>query len=124
MTLARARLSRFFIGWIFENMSFAIPVRRLRETGSLIAFRHPKPSYEIHILIVPKKSLSGLEALSPEDDGFYIDLFTIVQSLVEELDLVERGYRLVVNGGSFQDIPQLHFHLISGISNTSDRVPG
>ena len=105
-------------------MSFAIPVRRLRETGTLIAFRRPKPSYKIHILIVPKKSLSGLEALSPEDDGFYVDLFTIVQSLVEEKDLAEHGNRLVVNGGSFQDIPQLHFHLISGISNTIDRVPG
>ena len=34
-------------------------------------------------------------------------------ALVQDLELAERGYRLIVNGGAYQDVKQLHFHLIS-----------
>jgi histidine triad (HIT) family protein len=95
-------------------MSFAIPVNRLRETKTLITFRHPRPSYPLHILIVPKKALNSLVDLGSEDAEFLVDLFATVGSLVSEFELEAAGYRLIANGGSFQDVPQLHFHLISG----------
>lgn len=95
-------------------MSFAIPVNRLRETETLIAFRHPRPSYPLHILIVPKKALTSPADLKPEDAEFLVDLFATVGSLVSEYELETPGYRLIANGGSFQNVPQLHFHLISG----------
>ena len=105
-------------------MSFAIPIRRLRETSTLISFPHPQPSYPVHILLVPKKALSGLEALSPEDDSFYSDLFSTVQSLVAEMRLAKQGYRLMVNGGCYQDVPQLHFHLVSSSTGAGDEITG
>jgi histidine triad (HIT) family protein len=95
-------------------MSFALPVKRLRETATLIAFYHPRPGYPVHILIVPKKALSNLSELTQSDASFIADLFSTVQELVAELALEEPGYRLIVNGGAYQDVPQLHFHLISG----------
>ena len=33
-------------------MSFVIPVKRLRETDTLMAFYHPKPSYRFHVFLV------------------------------------------------------------------------
>lgn len=92
-------------------MSFAIPVDRLRETQTLIAFRHPKPSYPFHVLLVPKKAVQNLSELDTNDSTFLVDLFSTVQSLVNEFHL--SAYRLIVNGGEYQDFPQLHFHLIS-----------
>ena len=92
-------------------MSFAIPVARLRETESLMAFKHPSPSYAFHVLIVPKKAVASLTNLDPADTAFLTDLISTVQSLVQEYQLP--AYRLIVNGGEFQDVPQLHFHLIS-----------
>ncbi len=94
-------------------MSFLIPVQRLRETPTLFAFHHPQPSYPLHILILPKKELPNLAALTPADTPFLTDLFQTVQALVAELHLEPVGYRLIVNGGAYQDVPQLHFHLIS-----------
>jgi histidine triad (HIT) family protein len=102
-----------FVGWVFEHMSFAIPVKRLRETETLMAFHHPKPSYAFHMLIVPKKSVESLIQLDSTDSAFLTDLYSTVQSLVEEFHLAEGGYRLIVNGGEYQDFPQLHFHLVS-----------
>ena len=104
---------KHFIGWVFERMSFAIPVKRLRETETLMAFQHPKPSYAFHILIVPKKSVESLIQLDSTDSAFLHDLYSTVQSLVEEYHLP--AYRLIVNGGEYQDFPQLHFHLISDV---------
>jgi len=92
-------------------MSFAIPVKRIRETSNLIAFHHPSPSYKVHLLIVPKQQVQTLADLDPNDTGFLTDLYSTVQGLVKELDLT--AYRLIVNGGEYQDFPHLHFHLIS-----------
>jgi len=99
------------IGWIFEHMSFAIPVNRLRETDTLMAFYHPKPSYAFHVLLVPKKSVASLQEFDPRDSIFLTELYSTVQSLVQEFHL--SAWRLIVNGGEYQDFPQLHFHLIS-----------
>jgi histidine triad (HIT) family protein len=100
-----------FIGWIFARMSFLLPVRRLRETPNLLAFHHPAPAYAFHVLIVPKRRVKSLAEFDPNDAAFLSDLFSTVQSLIREFDL--QAYRLIVNGGGFQDFPQLHFHLIS-----------
>ena len=94
-------------------MSFVIPVHRLRETATLLAFDHPKPSYPLHILIVPKKAIASMMHITSTDMQFLADVFETVQSLVTEYQLEARGYRLICNGGEYQDVPQLHFHLIS-----------
>jgi histidine triad (HIT) family protein len=111
--LARSRFGRSFIGWMFAHMSFVIPVELLRETKTLIAFYHPKPSYPFHVLIVPKRAIANLMELTSSDTDFMADLFSTVQSLVAEFELEARGYRLISNGGEYQDVPILHFHLIT-----------
>ena len=94
-------------------MSFAIPVKRLRETETLMAFYHPQPSYPFHVLLLPKKVVASLKEFDPTDAAFLTDLYSTVQSLVSEFRLP--AYRLIVNGGDYQDFPQLHFHLISDV---------
>ena len=92
-------------------MSFLLPVTRLRETPNLIAFQHPSPSYKVHLLLVPKRQVQSLADFDPSDTAFLTDLYATVKSLVKEFDL--KAYRLIVNGGEYQDFPHLHFHLIS-----------
>ncbi|MCB9419170.1 MAG: HIT domain-containing protein [Ardenticatenaceae bacterium] len=115
--LARSSLVGWIVGWLFAHMSFVIPVDRLRETETLIVFHHPKPSHPVHILLVPKRQLPNLLAIDPAEADFFADLYRIVQELVVELALEKPGYTLLVNGGAYQDVPQLHFHLISGRLN-------
>lgn len=115
---ARSALGQRLVGWIFEYMSFAIPVKRLYETDTLLAFHHPRPLHPVHILLVPRRAIPALTDLTAQDDAFLSDLFETARLLVQDLDLVAAGYRLVVNGGAYQDIPQLHFHLISGLARS------
>ena len=92
-------------------MSFLLPVERLRETETLVAFYHPKPSYLFHVLLVPKKEIPSLMHINQQDSGFLMELYSNVQSIVKEFKLP--SYRLIVNGGDYQDFPYLHFHLVS-----------
>lgn len=94
-------------------MSFAIPVKRLRETPNLVASQHPSPGHKFHLLIVPKRQIQSLADLDPHDTALLMDLYSTVQSLVKEFEL--KAYRLIVNGGEYQDFPHLHFHLISNL---------
>lgn len=120
ISFARSKFAHYLVGWIFAHMSFALPVSRLHETDTLLAFYHPRPSYDVHILLVPKKTIVNLTELDSSDAEFLVHVFQTVQILVKELKLNETGYRLLVNGGKFQDVPQLHFHLISGASKLVD----
>ncbi|MBK9006266.1 MAG: HIT domain-containing protein [Anaerolineae bacterium] len=108
------------IGWMFAHMSFAIPVKKLRETETLMAFYHPKPAYPFHVLLVPKRAVKTLMEFDSTDSVFLTDLYSTVQSLVKEFHLT--AYRLIVNGGERQDFPQLHFHLISGVEGQKSKV--
>lgn len=113
--LANSAFGKFIIPWIlFSKMSFLIPAKRLRETATLIAFRHSKVSHPVHILLIPKADIPNFWALDANDPVFLANLVEATQSLVDEFALAERGYRLIVNGGEYQDFPHLHFHLVSG----------
>ena len=109
---ARTPLGGEILGWIITHLSAVLPLDRLRETDTLLAFWHPAPVYATHILIVPKRRYQSLLELNIDDVAFMGDLFKTVQSLVDELALDDGGYRLIVNGGNYQDVKHLHFHLI------------
>lgn len=111
--IARHHCSRFWIGMLFNHFHSCLPLHYIRQSENVIAFYHPSPSYPLHILLVPKKAVSGIEAIQTQDDKWLSELYLCVQSIVDELGLSEKGYRLIVNGGKYQEIPQLHFHLIS-----------
>jgi hypothetical protein len=86
----------FLISWILQHMPFALPVDRLSETSTLLAFYHPHPAYTLHILLVPKKPIATLGALDPAADGaFLIDVYATAQGLIEQFHLAESGYRLI-----------------------------
>ena len=101
------------MNWALAHAPFVIPSERLRETETLIAFHHPNPSHSLHILIVPKATIRTIMDVTSDSNDFPADLFAVVQSIVEELNLEESSYRLIMNGGVNQDVKQLHFHLIS-----------
>lgn len=110
---ARHVVPRRIVGLTFAHLSFALPVARVYETPHLIAFHHPRPSHPLHILIVPKDARARLTDLTAADAPFLVDLLAAVRHLVAAYDLERRGYRLIVNGGPYQDVPQVHFHLIT-----------
>lgn len=113
LAIARTKPGGKLARWIFARMSFILPVNRLLETPTLLVFHHPRPSYPLHILIVSKREITSFTDITHSDTNLLSDLIEVVKHLVGEFKLEESGYRLITNGGNYQDVPQLHFHLIS-----------
>jgi histidine triad (HIT) family protein len=111
--LARSPVGGWLIGWTFAYMHHFLPVNRLYETERVLAFCHPQPSHRVHVLIVPKQAIPSVLALTAEHGPLLQDVFTTAQEVVKLLELETNGFRLVVNGGAYQDVMQVHWHLIA-----------
>lgn len=111
LAIAKTWIGGLLIHWVIAHFSFVIPGDKLINNDLLLAFHHPTPSYPFHILIVPKSTYVSVQDLPSDDLVFEKALFEAVNQLVDEFKL--GSYRLLVNGGDYQEIDHLHFHLIS-----------
>lgn len=111
--LLRSRVGSAVAATWFRRFSFALPFAKLRETPTLLAFEHPVPSYEIHVLIVPKAAYPTMAEAVDSSPEVFAEVYELAADLVEDMQLDAGGYRVVVNGGSYQDVRLLHFHLTS-----------
>ncbi len=93
-----------------------IPSARLYEDDTVIAFRDISPQAPVHVLVVPKKHVAGVNMLQTADTDLLGHIFAVIQKLVCELGVDETGYRVVVNSGKDgqQSVPHLHFHVLGG----------
>ncbi len=91
-----------------------IPAKIEYEDDDIIAFDDIHPLADLHILIVPKEHIGSLRELNQAQAGILDRIYQVVNQLVEEKNLIEDHYRVVVNGGKSQVIPHLHFHLLGG----------
>ena len=110
LTLARSPLGALIVGVAFERCSKILPVNRVYETDLVLAFRHPKPYWAEHILIVPKKAIKSLQELKPEDQQYLTKSFHVAQKIINQRTH-NNAYQLILNGGNRQEVTQLHIHL-------------
>jgi histidine triad (HIT) family protein len=94
-----------------------IPSNKIYEDEYVLAIHDAFPQAPIHVLILPKGSYISMTEFSMQaSDTEVIALNRAVGKVVEELKLVEGGYRLIANAGSNggQEVPHLHWHIIGG----------
>ena len=93
-------------------LSGKVTVEKVRETDRVLAFYHTHPSYEKHIVIIPKEHVAKL--IDVKDKTLIGEIFGIAEEIIREFGLDGTSYRLVTNGGANQESKHLHFHLVSG----------
>lgn len=101
---------------IFEKIiRRELPAEILYEDERLIAIQDINPAAPVHVLIITKKPIQGLQEMSVEDFPLLAEVAKVAQKLAKELG-VEDGYRLLTNNGrsAGQTVFHLHFHLIGG----------
>jgi len=101
-------MSDFYCEEVFSGKT---AVEKIKETDNILAFYHTKPSWTTHIVIVPKQHVENFLVASPE---LITEICNAAKDVIKELKLDETNYKLITNGGSFQDGNHLHFHLVSG----------
>jgi histidine triad (HIT) family protein len=103
------------MGWVvrlaFSRLSMLLPVRRVAETSTVIVFEHPAPSWNPHLLLVPKRPIRSFLHLRRADVALFGEMLGLAFATATRLDLYGKGFAVMVNGGSYQDVAQVHLHL-------------
>ena len=93
-----------------------IPADIIYEDDLCVAFRDIHPQAPTHILLVPKKEITSLAEVKPDDGPLLGHLLLKASELAAKLGLADDGYRVVFNTKAFggQTVFHLHVHLLGG----------
>lgn len=102
------------VGKAFQHCNWAIPVKKVYSSKEIIAFYHPKPSYENHIIISPKRAVKNLQQLALDSFSQY---FVKIWDTAKNICVMHPEYNdtlvIVANGGKRQEVQQVHFHMFT-----------
>jgi histidine triad (HIT) family protein len=92
-----------------------IPARIVHDDEQCLAFHDVAPQAPVHVLVIPKREIESLAAVTPDDAALLGHLLVVATRLARDLGLAD-GYRLVVNCGrdGGQSVDHLHVHLLGG----------
>jgi len=91
-----------------------IPKEFVYQDADLIAFEDINPIAPIHVLIIPKKHLEGIQTVQRKDQELLGKMLLVARKVAEKEKL--KGYKLFINSGKLggQALFHLHLHLIGG----------
>ncbi len=102
---------------LFEKIvAREIPAQIVWENDDAIAFHDVHPQAPVHVLIVPKRVIPRLGLATPDDQAVLGQLLLATREIAEKLQVLESGYRVVINSGrdAGESVPHLHVHLLAG----------
>lgn len=93
-----------------------IPADVIYEDDQCLAFRDVSPQAPIHVLVIPKKEITSIDAMDDADAALLGHLWIVIRNLARDLEIAASGYRVVTNCGAEggQSVDHLHFHLLGG----------
>ena len=93
-----------------------IESKKVYEDEDVVAFHDINKMAPVHILVIPRKHIASMLAISDEDTSLIVKLHMVATSLAKEHKIAESGFRLVINcnrdGG--QSVDHIHLHLLGG----------
>jgi len=92
------------------------PGKIVYEDDWVVAIEDANPQAPVHLLVLPRKHLASLREAGPEDEPLLGHLFIVAARLARERQLETKGYRAVINTGTWagQSVFHLHLHVLGG----------
>lgn len=97
-----------------QALSGRTPVDVVRETEEVLAFTHTRPSYPVHVVVVPKRHTPSLVDLGDGGEERLAAVLRVVRAVAAEVTERHGACRVITNLGDYQDSKHLHFHVVSG----------
>ncbi|MBD5384353.1 MAG: histidine triad nucleotide-binding protein [Ruminococcaceae bacterium] len=92
-----------------------IPSTKVYEDDKVLAFRDINPQAPVHILVIPKEHIGGVDEVTAENAAVIAHIFAKIAEIAKQEGLSD-GYRVVSNIGEHgcQSVRHLHFHILGG----------
>ena len=100
---------------LFERIARReIPAKIVWEDDEVLAFHDVNPQAPVHVLVVPKRVIPRVGESTDADQALLGKLLLTTRHVAEKLDLLESGYRVVINHGpdAGESVPHLHVHVL------------
>lgn len=102
--------------WYCEDvLSGKLDVRPVFEDESVLAFHHPRPAAEPHVVVVPKKHVSSLLDERALEGELLSSMLRAVQHAATTLGLDGgEGFYVRANAAAPGVTPHMHWHVLPG----------
>lgn len=86
------------------------------ENESIVAFNDKSPEAPVHILIIPKEHITGVNNIKADNMKLLGKMAMVAREIAGKKKVLDSGYRLIINCGKDggQLIEHLHMHLLGG----------
>ena len=93
-----------------------IPAEVVHESPTTVAFRDLTPQAPTHVLVVPKRHVSGFAELAASDGELLASVAALANEVAVQEGLMPDGFRVVVNQGpnAGQSVFHMHWHVLGG----------
>ena len=93
-----------------------IPADIVYESETAIGFRDINPQAPTHVLVIPRKHISTINDIEPEDEALVGSLYTAAKEIAAADGISADGYRAVMNcnEGAGQSVFHIHLHVLGG----------
>jgi histidine triad (HIT) family protein len=88
-----------------------LKTKLVHKSEDIFVFHDINPKSPVHLLIVPRQHVKTFLDLGDKHFSVLTNIIKVIQRLVREKKL-EKGYKVLINGGRHQEVDHLHFHLL------------
>jgi histidine triad (HIT) family protein len=98
--------------WYCEDvLSGKIEIDKVWEDERVLAFHHPQPKAEIHVVVIPKEHVSSLLDPMALDGQLLSSMMQAIQKVARELGLDQTGFYIRANAAAPGVTPHMHWHI-------------
>lgn len=99
--------------WYCEDvLSGKLEVRVVWEDNLVLAFHHPQPTSEIHVVVIPKNHIPSLLDPKALDGELLSSMLRAVQETARTLGLDKSGFFIRANAAGEGVTPHMHWHVV------------
>ncbi len=98
--------------WYCEDvLSGKLPVDTIWEDEQVLAFHHPEPHENIHVVVIPKKHIASILDPAGLDGALLTSMVKAVQAVAKRLGLDREGFYVRTNAAGPGVTPHMHWHI-------------
>ncbi len=99
--------------WYCEDvLSGNLTVQTIWEDDRVLAFHHPSPTAEIHVVVIPKDHVPSILDAKALDGLLLVSMIRAIQEVANRLGLVHRGFYVRANAAAPGVTPHMHWHIM------------
>lgn len=99
--------------WYCDDvLSGKLDAQSVWEDERVLAFHHPNPSADIHVVVIPKAHVPSILDPDATDGQLLSSMVRAVQTVARSLELDQTGFHVRANAAASGVTPHMHWHVL------------